>query len=277
MRWPTALAAGTVALALVATAACGGDDDEGAGAAGGGDRPEATAGPAEPAPIEVLVTNDDGFAAEGIDTLVEALRDEPAVELTVVAPATQQSGTGGQETAGEVASREETTRSGFPATAVEGFPSDSVRVALDELGLEPDVVISGINEGQNLGPVVDLSGTVGAARAAVRAGVPALAVSQGLGSPPDYPAAAELVLDWFAENRDALAAGEVPADVVVNLNVPSCPSGELRGTVEVAPGTSGDPLGASDCTATTEGHADDVSAFLDGFATYSEVPAEPAA
>jgi 5'-nucleotidase len=268
------VAAGALALTLVATSACGGDDDGGSSAPEGDDRSEA---PAEPAPVEVLVVNDDGFDAEGIDTLVEALRGEPAVELTVVAPATQQSGTGGQETAGEVASREATTASGFPVTAVEGFPSDSVRVAFDELGLEPDVVISGINEGQNLGPLVDLSGTVGAARAALREGVPALAVSQGLGSPPDYPAAADLVLEWFAENREALAAGEAPADVVVNLNVPSCPSGELRGAVEVASATSGDPLGASDCGATTEDHADDVSAFLDGFATYSEVPAEPAA
>jgi 5'-nucleotidase len=277
MRWPTAVAAWALALTLVATSACGGDDDDGSSAPEGDDRPEAPAERAEPAPVEVLVVNDDGFDAAGIDTLVEALRGEPAVELTVVAPATQQSGTGGQETAGELTSREATTASGFPATAVEGFPSDSVRVAFDELGLEPDVVISGINEGQNLGPLVDLSGTVGAARAALREGVPALAVSQGLGSPPDYPAAAELVLEWFAENREALAAGEAPADVVVNLNVPSCPSGELRGAVEVASGTSGDPLGASDCTATTEDHADDVSAFLDGYATYSEVPAEPAA
>lgn len=276
-RGPTTRAVGVLALVLTATgAACGGDDDGGDAGGDTGGAGETTVAE-QAAPIEVLVTNDDGFEAEGIDTLVEALRDDPSVQLTVVAPADQQSGTGGRTTEGEVATSEGTTRSGFRATVVEGFPSDSVRVALDELGLDPDLVISGINEGQNLGPLVDLSGTVGAARAAVRAGVPALAVSQGLGSPPDYPAAAELVLDWFEEHRDALAAGEVPADVVVNLNVPSCPTGEVRGAVEVASGTSGDPLGVSDCTATTEGHADDVSAFIDGYATYSDVPAEPAA
>ena len=77
-------------------------------------------------------------------------------------------------------------------------------MALDELGLTPDLVVSGINEGQNLGPVVDLSGTVGAARAAARRGVPALAVSQGFGQDLDYEVAAGLVTDWIEAHADAL-------------------------------------------------------------------------
>jgi 5'/3'-nucleotidase len=264
--WAGPAIVGAVVLAL---AACGDDDDGGAAGT------TTTEGPAR---LDVLVTNDDGFRAEGIDTLVEALRDVPGVEVTVVAPADQQSGTGGQETEGDVASSAGTTRSGYDATAVDGFPSDAVRVALGELGLEPDLVISGINEGQNLGPLVDVSGTVGAARAAVRAGVPALAVSQGLGSPPDYATAADLVVDWLGEHRDALAAGNEPADQVVNLNVPTCPTGEVRGTVEVASATDGDALGTPDCSGTTgETGDDDVTAFLDGYATFTEVAAAPAA
>ena len=102
---------------------------------------------------------------------------------------------------------------------------------------------------------------MGAARAAVRAGVPALAVSQGLGDPLDYPVAADLVLDWVDENRTELAAGTFPADAVVNLNVPTCPAGEVRGTVEVTSATAGDALGEPDCTATSPAHpADDVGA-----------------
>jgi 5'-nucleotidase len=271
-------ASGWVVLAVVTAgallvAACGDDDG---GSADGSAGTTTTEGPA---PLDVLVTNDDGFRAEGIDTLVEALRDLPGLEITVVAPAEQQSGTGGNETDGAVASRPGTTRSGYDATAVDGFPSDAVRVALDDLGLEPDLVISGINEGQNLGPLVDVSGTVGAARAAVRAGVPALAVSQGLGSPPDYATAADLVVDWLGDHRAALAAGDDEADGVVNLNVPTCPTGEVRGTVEVASATEGDALGTPDCTGrgTGEPGDDDVSAFLDGYATFSEVAAEPAA
>jgi 5'-nucleotidase len=270
-------ASGWAVLAVVTAgallvAACG-DDDGGSGDDGAAGT-TTTEGPER---LDVLVTNDDGFRAEGIDTLVEALRQQPALDITVVAPADQQSGTGGQETEGDVASRPGTTRSGYDATAVDGFPSDAVRVALEELGLEPDLVISGINEGQNLGPLVDVSGTVGAARAAVRAGVPALAVSQGLGSPPDYATAADLVVDWLGEHRDALAAGDEPAEQVVNLNVPTCPTGEVQGTVEVESATEGDALGTPDCTATGEPGEDDVAAFLDGYATFTEVAPEPAA
>ena len=54
-------------------------------------------------------------------------------------------------------------------------------MALQELGLEPDVVVSGVNAGQNIGTLIDLSGTVGAAATAARQGVPAVAVSQGIG------------------------------------------------------------------------------------------------
>jgi 5'-nucleotidase len=267
--WAVVAVALTIAPAL---AACGDDD-------GGGDSAAGTTTTAGPEPLDVLVTNDDGVRAEGIDTLVEALRGLPDLRITVVAPADQQSGTGGRATEGDVASRPGTTRSGYEATAVEGFPSDAVRVALDELGLEPDLVISGINEGQNLGPLVDVSGTIGAARAAVRAGVPALAVSQGLGSPLDYPTAADLVVDWLGDHRAALAAGEEAADSVVNLNVPTCPTGEVRGSVEVASATEGDALGTPDCTGAGTGEPgddDDVEAFLDGYATFTEVAVEPA-
>jgi 5'-nucleotidase len=149
-------------------------------------------------------------------------------------------------------------------------------VAFDDMGLEPDLVISGINQGQNLGPAVDLSGTVGAARAAVRAGVPALAVSQGFGQTFDYDVAAQMVVDWVEENRDAIAAGELPTDVVLNLNVPSCDTGEVRGTLEVDSATAGDPLTASNCTATGDGFTDDVTGFANGFATLTHVPVEPA-
>jgi hypothetical protein len=78
------------------------------------------------------------------------------------------------------------------------------------------------------------------------------------------------------------AAGDEPADEVVNLNVPTCPTGDVRGTVEVASATEGDALGTPDCTgpagtAAPADDGDDVSAFLDGYATFTEVAAEPAA
>jgi len=265
--------AGVLVVAAMLAAGCGGDDDDSAPQSG---ERETTTTEA-PQPLQILVTNDDGVGAEGIDVLVEALRAVDGVEVTVVAPADQQSGTGGSVTEGPVETNEATTASGYEARAVDGFPADTIRVAFDELSLTPDLVVSGINEGQNLGPLVDISGTVGAARAAARRGVPALAVSQGLGQDLDYDVAAGLVVDWINQNMDALRAGEVPADVVNNLNVPTCDTGELRGQVEVASATGGNPLSTSDCTSTAEGATDDVTAFTNGYATLTEVPLEPAA
>jgi 5'-nucleotidase len=266
--------AALAALAVAVVAGCGGDDDDGA-APQSGERETTTTAP--PEPLEILVSNDDGVGAEGIDVLVTALAALDGVEVTVVAPAGNQTGTGGRTTEGPLTTNEARTASGYEARAVEGYPADTIRVAFDELGLTPDLVVSGINEGQNLGPVVDVSGTVGAARAGARRGVPALAVSQGLGQDLDYEVAAGLVVDWIEENADALRAGEVSADVVVNLNVPTCDTGELRGQVEVASAATGNAAPPSDCASTAEGFTDDVTAFANGFAALSEISVEPAA
>lgn len=278
-RRSTRLVAAAFAASLVA-AGCGGDDDGAIPQSGERETATteaATTTVAEAEALQILVTNDDGVGAAGIDALVAGLAEVEGVEVTVVAPATQQSATGGNATEGELVSAPSQTASGHEATAVEGFPADTIRVAFDDQGLTPDLVISGINEGQNLGPVVDASGTIGAARAAARGGVPALAVSQGVGDAPDYPAAVELVVAWLEENRDAVVAGELDAAVVLSLNVPTCTTGEVREVVEVPPATAGDAMGAPDCASTVEGLTDDISAFANGFATLSEVPVEPAA
>jgi 5'-nucleotidase len=277
------IVAATLVAAVVAVG-CGGDDESPSIPQSGVRETTTTASTTTTAqdgsasgPLSIVVTNDDGFGAAGIDALVSALTALDGVEVTVVAPATQQSGTGGSSTPGALTTSDQTLLGGYAATAVAGFPADTIRVAFDDMGLEPDLVISGINEGQNLGPVLDLSGTVGAARAAVREGVPALAVSQGFGQTLDYDVAAQLVVDWVEQNREAIAAGELPTDVVFNLNVPSCDTGELRGTLEVDSATTGDALTASDCTATGDGFTDDVTGFANGFATLTQVPVEPAA
>ena len=170
-RWLVAVIA---ALALL-VAACSDSDDEGGGAGSSTTSTTDAGPPSSPEPqrqLQILVTNDDGVAAEGIDVVVEALRSIENVKVTVVAPADQRSGTGGQTTEGELEVTDTELASGYPAKAVDGFPADTVRVAIDEMGLEPDVVVSGINEGQNLGPLVDVSGTVGAARGRGRSGRP---------------------------------------------------------------------------------------------------------
>ena len=133
--------------------------------------------------LTILVTNDDGYDAPGINTLVIALLKLPNVVVKVVAPATNESGTGSKTTAGTLTATQVKTQSGYPAVAVKGYPADTVRYAFDTLHIKPDVVVAGVNFGQNVGQFIDISGTVGAARAGAARGVPAVASSQGLGSP----------------------------------------------------------------------------------------------
>ena len=245
-----------------------------AAAAAVGAVPAGAAPERAPATLRVLVTNDDGVASTGIDVLVEALRELPRVKITVVAPAENQSGKGDTTTPSVPPATETATASGYPATAVPGTPADSVLYGLDEVVTKPPhVVVSGINEGQNLGPALEISGTVGAARTAARQGVPALAVSQGLADEPDYPEGAELAIDWVKEHRKRLVRGSVGTDEIANLNVPTCATGEVRGVVEVPPLLTGELLPPSNCESTLEDPPDDVIAFSNGFATLSEIPA----
>lgn len=227
-------------------------------------------------PLRIMVTNDDGYTGVGLDKVVEGLRTLPDVEVVVVAPATDRTGTGPSTTDVPLTATDVTTISGYPAKAVAGFPADTVIWAVDEGGLDekPDVVVSGINIGQNLGPVVDLSGTVGAARAAGSRGIPALAASQGLGAEPDWDSGVELVLAWITEHRAELLAGsdETPA-VVENLNIPTCTTGTLQELVEVPFAT--DAAGRNvlesdtDCDGDPAAPADDVDAFINGFPSIS--------
>ena len=273
----------TGALALLPAAllgACGGDDDDGGDTGAADPSSESTDAPEPVEPLRILVTNDDGVGGEGISLLVTALEGLGDVEVTVVAPADDRSGTGGQTSPTPPSATDATLVSGAPAVAVAGFPADSVVHALDNvLDEPPHVVVSGINAGQNMGPIVNVSGTVGAARMAVSRGIPALAVSQGLGNPFDYATAVELTVDWVEEHRDALLVGDVPVDTVANLNVPTCATGEVRGVVEVPTATDvtgRDPVaGAPDCTSTATDPADDVAAFLTGFAALAEVSVTP--
>lgn len=240
-------------------------------------------GPSTPtddeAPLEVLVSNDDGYSAEGIDVLVQGLNKVDGLAVTVYAPLEQQSATGGKSTDGELEVTDATTASGYPVRAIDGFPADSVRVALDDESVTADLVVTGINEGQNVGPAVDISGTVGAARAAVARDIPALATSQGLGEPVDYEAAVPFILDWIEDHRADLLAGDAAVEVT-NLNVPSCSAGEVRGLAEVEPDPDApfeEALAEQDCSSSTplDPDAGDVTALVDGYATISTVPDEP--
>jgi 5'-nucleotidase len=229
-----------------------------------------------PPPLTVLVTNDDGVGSEGIDAIAEALASLPGIEVVVVAPDSDRSGTGSNSTPGGAAASPSVTLSGRPATAVAGFPVDAVRWALDGgVAEEPHLVVSGINPGANVGPFVDISGTVGAATEAAVRGVPALAVSQGKGEGPvDWSVAIGFALDWVQERRPQLAA-RTAGVLLENLNVPTCTAGTIRGVLEVPVQPDGQvPPGAVDCSAAPPPAlpADDLAAFAAGWATRSPLP-----
>lgn len=234
--------------------------------------------------LRILVTNDDGFDAPGLDAVVEALKDDPNNEIVVSAPLTNRSGSGDMTTPPPLEAMDAMTASGYPATAVDGFPADSVIYALENLYPDdpPHVVLSGINAGQNVGNVAggiisQISGTVGAAKTAACLGVPALASSQGEGETLDFPAGLSAVLTWLEANRAALLAGDVAVGDITSINIPSCDGkGEIRGSLEVPLATSQSednfPNGPQNCESTLEDPTDDVQAFFNGYIAITPVP-----
>jgi 5'-nucleotidase len=264
-RWAVPLA--LLAAAAVVLAAC---------SSGASSSPSTSTAKPASTTLRVLVTNDDGVGAPGINAAVQALRSLPHTQVTVVAPLTNQSGTGGKTTAGALTVTNATTSSGYPAKAVAGYPADTVVWAIDDHGIDfrPDLVVSGINFGQNIGPLADGSGTVGAAQAALSRGIPALAVSQGIdnGAGPDFSQGAHQLTMWVTAHRAALldqpAAKRLPEG---NLNVPTCANHGIRGPVSVpqAKSLTGISIGTVDCTSTMTDPATDVQGFVEGFAVIS--------
>lgn len=253
-----------VLISSLVLSACGGD---------GSSSDSATADE-----LTILVTNDDGIGAPGIDALVIELNELDNVDVIVVAPATNQSGSSDMTTDGDLTWQAANTASGYAGQGVNGYPADSVRVALEELDIEPDLVVSGVNQGQNVGPFAALSGTLGAARYAARAGIPAVASSAGLGANADYAAGARLASAWIEDNRAALENGSARTDVVISFNVPGCTAGEIRDLVSV-PMTDAIPEGVNvfetDCSVEPgSAPVNDVDAMMKGHAAVSEVPLE---
>jgi 5'-nucleotidase len=234
----------------------------------------APAGAAPKPVLRVLVTNDDGYAAPGIDAVVQALRALPRTSVVVVAPATNESGSGGKTTPGTITASAARTASGYPAEAVNGFPADTITWAVNQHGVprRPQLVVSGSNFGQNIGPLADVSGTVGAARAAAAAGIPALAVSQGIdnSAAPNFAQSASQVVRWVQQNRPALLKGNFKVAKSIQMNIPTCP-GPVRGPVREPLGTSltGVNMLQVNCSSTKKQFANDVDAFVNGYAVIS--------
>jgi 5'-nucleotidase len=165
--------------------------------------------------MRVLLTNDDGIDRPGLAALEEALCDS---EVWVVAPADHCSGAG--QSLGLYAPLA-VERLAARRWAVEGTPTDCVKLALTRLLDDPpDIVISGINAGANLGNNVFYSGTVAAATEAAMWGHPALAVSLEGGEESGFPGAASVTRKLL----EARLPAALPRRSVLNVNVPASPA-----------------------------------------------------
>ena len=161
----------------------------------------------------ILVTNDDGYTSEGIQVLADAL--EGLGEIWVVAPTREQSAVSHALTLDRPLRIE---RLGDRRMSVDGTPTDCVAIAIANVmdGHAPDLVVSGINFGFNMGADVHYSGTVSAAFEGVILGVPAMAVSLGVGEGMSFHLAAKFakeVAEWILDNG-------LPDDTLLNVNVP---------------------------------------------------------
>lgn len=183
--------------------------------------------------MRILLTNDDGIQATGLNTLRRALTAIPGVELSVIAPDSNRSATARSITTRRPLWVEEIEfADGTKGFATDGTPVDCVRFAtLGLLDAKPDMIVSGINHGANLGDDITYSGTVAAALEGVVLGIPAIAVSQqavrgemgwSFGAEMDFTAAAA----FTARLVETLDDVPVPASILLNVN---CPAGPVHG------------------------------------------------
>jgi 5'-nucleotidase len=183
--------------------------------------------------VRVLITNDDGIQAQGLHALRRALEALPGLDVHVIAPDSNRSATARSITTRSPLWVEEVSfDDGSSGFATEGTPVDCVRFAdLGLLGERPELIVSGINHGSNLGDDITYSGTVAAALEGIVLGIPAIAISQQsesgemdfrLGRSFEFSVAAALA----AQIVELLAEDTLPSGTLINVN---CPSGEVEG------------------------------------------------
>ncbi len=171
--------------------------------------------------MRILVANDDGYLAPGLAALADRMR--ALGEVFVIAPESNHSGASNSLTLSRPLAVRQASNGFF---YVNGTPTDCVHVALTGL-LErmPDLVVSGINNGQNMGDDTIYSGTVAAAMEGYLFGVPAIAFSQVEKGHAHLDAAAQVAADLV----ERFVRDPLPAPILLNVNIPNRPLGELRG------------------------------------------------
>ncbi|OZB42934.1 MAG: 5'/3'-nucleotidase SurE [Alishewanella sp. 34-51-39] len=171
--------------------------------------------------MRILLSNDDGVNAKGIQVLQQALM--AIAEVTTVGPDRNCSGASNSLTLLNPL-RTQLLENGF--IAVNGTPTDCVHLAISQLlDFTPDLVVAGINHGANLGDDVLYSGTVAAATEGRHLGLPAIAVSLAGRDEQHFATAAHVTVQVIRK----LKSQPLPADQILNINVPAIPLSELKG------------------------------------------------
>ncbi|WP_158966641.1 5'/3'-nucleotidase SurE [Paraglaciecola sp. L3A3] len=171
--------------------------------------------------MNILLSNDDGVFAQGLAILYQELSKQH--QVTVIAPDRNCSAASNALSI-QTPLRLQKMENGF--FAVNGTPSDCVHLGLNQLLQdEPDLVVSGINHGANLGDDVIYSGTVAAATEGRHMGLPAIAVSLASSQPSHFSSAARVVADII----NLLIDHPLPADQILNINVPDLVYEQIKG------------------------------------------------
>ncbi|HUN65847.1 MAG TPA: 5'/3'-nucleotidase SurE [Bacteroidota bacterium] len=176
-------------------------------------------------PVSILISNDDGIDAPGIEALAREMRRLGTV--TVVAPDKQRSAVGHAITMNYPLRSTKFYKQGkFFGYAIEGTPADCIKLAVRSiLPSPPDLVLSGVNHGSNTAINVIYSGTVSAATEGTILGIPSIAVSLTTYGPPDFRPAAR-----FARKLAAMVLHNgLPSGTLLNVNVPAVPAHAIRG------------------------------------------------
>jgi 5'-nucleotidase len=230
--------------------------------------------------MRILVTNDDGIHAPGIQ-LLEQIAGQLADEVWTVAPTDEQSGAGHSLSLSDPLRLRKWADRRF---SVNGTPTDAVMMALGFVMKDspPDLILSGINRGANLGEDMTYSGTVSAAIEGSLAGVPSIALSQvysrqGMGDSVPFAAAQA----WARRAIAPLIAAPMERGTLININFPALAPDEVRGIRVCRQGFRDhgrlnierrvDPRGfpyfwfGLDTTVSTPGHVTDLETIADGF------------
>lgn len=171
--------------------------------------------------MHILISNDDGYLAQGINALAAALQQ--TAEVSVVAPDRNRSAASNSLTL-DMPLRATLCDNGF--VRVDGTPTDCVHLAVTGLlQQEPDMVFAGINHGANLGDDVLYSGTVAAATEGRFLGLPAVAISLAGNDPKHFDTAAQVAVVLLQK----IQAHPLPDDTLLNVNVPDLPYDQLKG------------------------------------------------